>query len=32
MFESVNIVNKAVHLALTTSNFDAFVKTLEAKK
>ncbi len=23
-------VNKAVHLALTTSNFDAFVKTLDA--
>jgi len=23
--------NKAVHFALTTSNFDAFVKTLEAK-
>ena len=26
------IINKAVHLALTTSNFDAFVKSLEAKK
>ncbi len=25
-------INKAVHLALTTSNFDAFIKTLEAKK
>lgn len=25
-------INKAVHLALSTSNFDAFVKTLEAKK
>jgi len=24
-------INKAVHFALTTSNFDAFVKTLEAK-
>ena len=26
------IINKAVHLALTTSNFDAFLKSLEAKK
>jgi lactoylglutathione lyase len=26
------VINKAVHLALSTSNFDAFVKTLEAKK
>ena len=26
------IINKAVHMALTTSNFDAFVKSLEAKK
>ena len=26
------IINKAVHLALTTSNFEAFVKSLEAKK
>lgn len=25
-------INKAVHLALSTSNFDAFVKTLQAKK
>lgn len=25
-------INKAVHLALSTSNFDAFVKSLEAKK
>lgn len=25
-------INKAVHLALSTSNFEAFVKTLEAKK
>jgi lactoylglutathione lyase len=25
------ITNKAVHLALSTSNFDAFVKTLETK-
>ncbi len=25
------IINKAVHFALSTSNFDAFVKTLEAK-
>lgn len=25
-------INKAVHFALNTSNFDAFVKTLEAKK
>lgn len=25
-------INKAVHLALTTSNFDSFIKTLEAKK
>ena len=25
------IINKAVHLALSTSNFDAFVKTLETK-
>lgn len=25
-------INKAVHFALTTSNFDDFVKTLEAKK
>ncbi len=25
-------INKAVHFALSTSNFDAFVKTLEAKK
>ncbi|MDP3946942.1 MAG: VOC family protein [Lutibacter sp.] len=24
--------NKAVHFALTTSNYDAFIKTLEAKK
>jgi lactoylglutathione lyase len=24
-------INKAVHIALTTSNFDAFVKTLETK-
>lgn len=24
-------INKAVHFALTTANFDAFVKTLEAK-
>ena len=26
------IINKAVHIALTTSSFDAFVKTLETKK
>jgi lactoylglutathione lyase len=25
-------INKAVHIALTTSNFDAFVKALETKK
>lgn len=25
-------INKAVHLALTTTDFDAFVKTLETKK
>jgi catechol 2,3-dioxygenase-like lactoylglutathione lyase family enzyme len=25
-------INKAVHFALTTSDFDAFVKTLQAKK
>ena len=25
------IINKAVHIALTTSSFDAFVKTLETK-
>lgn len=25
-------INKAVHFALSTSNFDAFVKTLEVKK
>lgn len=25
-------INKAVHFALSTANFDAFVKTLEAKK
>lgn len=25
------IINKAVHLALSTSNFDAFIKTLETK-
>ena len=25
-------INKAVHLALSTSNFDAFVKTLQTKK
>ena len=25
-------INKAVHIALTTSNFDAFVKSLETKK
>ncbi|WP_310379808.1 VOC family protein [Flavobacterium sp.] len=25
-------INKAVHLALSTQNFEAFVKTLEAKK
>lgn len=25
-------INKAVHIALTTSNFDAFVKVLETKK
>lgn len=25
-------INKAVHLALSTSNFDAFVQSLEAKK
>jgi catechol 2,3-dioxygenase-like lactoylglutathione lyase family enzyme len=26
------IINKAVHFALTTSNYDAFIKKLEAKK
>lgn len=25
-------INKAVHFAMSTSNFDAFIKTLEAKK
>jgi catechol 2,3-dioxygenase-like lactoylglutathione lyase family enzyme len=25
-------INKAVHFALSTSNFDAFIKTLEANK
>ena len=25
-------INKAVHLALSTSNFDAFIKTLQGKK